>query len=430
MKKLILTITIIMIFIYALPTSACALNTKADETTGPETETGAANPVGNGQDITEPEEPPTSADAFDFTEQDGQIVITGLSGDGLTEVIIPSEIDGKPVRKIEKNAFKSRKNLRRLYVPTSVNSIGYGILSECAALSSLSLPFTGETHRTEKGLKDYPFGYIFGETPYSGGTATMQFYHDTSSESVEMAHYYIPETLKTVEIRGIDGTHLPYGAFYNCSALDKITIGGKITSVGAFAFSGTTAEIVWKNPSIKTIGEHAFEDFKGETLTIPDTVISIEKKGYADCVNVKEFVVPDSVKYIDVYAFSYCYELESATIGKNVSALPVETFYFCTKLKTVVLPEGLTLIEDGAFDGCKALTRIEIPASVSRINANAFKNCSALKNADFKDANGWRYYGLDSSGDYFDAATLSDGTTAAKYLTDNFKDYIWEKTPR
>ena len=418
MKKRII-LTAVLLLITAFMNFAC-VNTYSPN--------GITRPT-RGRKTTENEDA-TSAEAFTFEEENGAITITGLNDTDETDIIIPSKINAMPVRAIKEYAFKGNGDLKSLTVPSGVEKIGYGILSECAGISALTLPFTGERHMTEKGANDYNFGYIFGKTAFVGGEKTMQFYHKDLSSDVELVYYYIPTALKEVKITGVSGTHIPYGAFYNCSALEKITLGKEITTVGAFAFSGVNADIVWEEPKITTVGEHAFEDYKGTTLPIPESVFEIEKKGYSACVNVKEFTIPDSVKNIDIYAFSYCYDLERVNFGRNLDKLSAETFYFCIRLKTVNLPENLKTIEDGAFDSCKALEAIEIPSKVERINANAFKNCLKLKTARFPDANGWRYYSVLTSGDEFPAETISNPSTAAKYLTDTFCDYVWEKAPR
>ena len=415
MKKRII-LTAVLLFITAFANFACTNTYKPNGMTRP-TRGGEKNAAD------------TSADAFTFEETDEFITITGLQDIAETDVIIPSEINNLPVRAIKEYAFKGSA-LKSLTVPSSVEKIGYGILSECEGLSSLTLPFTGERHITKRSANDYNFGYIFGKTAFSGGEKTMQFYHKDLSDDVELIYYYIPTALKEVKITGINNTHIPYGAFYNCSGIEKITLGKDIMSVGAFAFSGVNAEIIWEEPEITTVGEHAFEDYKGTSLAIPESVIEIQKKGYSACVNVKSFDIPDSVQSIDIYAFSFCYDLERVNFGKNVENLSAETFYFCINLKTVNLPENLKTIEDGAFDSCKVLEEITIPAQVSRINANAFKNCEKLKTARFNDANGWRYYSVMTSGDELLYSDISNPSTAAKYLTDTFRDYVWEKAPR
>lgn len=396
-----------------------------NETNGTPTDGTSTNETPDGES-----DDAASAERFFFEETDGAIMITGLTEETVSDIVIPRKINGLPVKAISDGAFINRKDLKTLSVPACVEKIGYGALSGCSAIVSVTLPFTGAEHRTEKGLNDYNFGYIFGETPYSDGRSAMQFYHKDDAEQVELVYYYIPSSLKEVKITGVKNTHIPYAAFYNCNTIDKIILGQNITDIGEFAFSGVTGKIEWEAPQIKTVGEHAFEDFKGEELTIPDSVTEIKRSAYSACVNVKNFVIPDSVKKADIYAFSYNYELQSVTVGKNLETLPVETFYFCINLKNVAVTDGLKVIEDGAFDSCKALAAIDIPATVTRINANAFRNCRKLKSVRFHDAEGWRYYGILTSGDYFAANVLSDAATAARYLTDTFRDYIWEKTPR
>ena len=368
-----------------------------------------------------------TSDELEFTVTEKGVIINGLKSDDVTDVIIPQKIGDIAVVEIADGAFQGNTAIKKLSIPNSVEKIGYGILSECGHLAELSLPFTGEKHRTEKELSDRPFGYIFGEKEYAGGEATMQFYHDNSDDEVEMVYNCIPVSLKKVTISGKDDTHIPYGAFYNCENIEEITLGKDIKSIGAFAFSGVVGKITWDNPTITEIGEHAFEDYKGTSLSIPETVTEIKAKGYSACVYVKSFVIPDSVTAIGEYAFSYNYDLESVNFGKSVKTLGEENFYFCYNLTAVTLNDGLTTIDDGAFESCRALTAIEIPKSVTRINANAFKNCAKLKSALFRDANGWRCYNTATSGNGISASKLSDKTTAATYLTQTYLGYIWQK---
>ncbi|MBP5466562.1 MAG: leucine-rich repeat domain-containing protein [Clostridia bacterium] len=375
----------------------------------------------------EPETDRTDENLFIYSETEDAVIITGLSATDLTELSVPAKIHGKPVRAIAEHAFQNNNKLQSVSVPKSVEYIGYGALSGCSAVFSLTLPFTGESHKTEVGLKSYPFGHIFGETPYEGGLQITQYYYFDSTEYVNSSDYYIPAALKEVKITGVDDTHLPYAAFYNCSHIDKITIGENITSIGEFAFSGITGSIVWENPSIERIDPYAFSDFKGTALTIPESVKSIGKGAFSDCVYLRGITIPDAVETLDLYAFGFCYELSSVKIGKNVRKIPVGTFYFCIKLKDLSLPENLEEIDDGAFNCCKALETVSIPARVKRINANAFKSCAKLKTADFKNADGWRYFSIMTSGDRLPRDKIADTSAAASYLTKTYCDYIWER---
>ena len=65
----------------------------------------------------------TPASSFSYKESNGEIEITGFEGTE-TEVIIPSEIDGKPVTSIGESAFQYCTKLTGITIPDSVTSIG------------------------------------------------------------------------------------------------------------------------------------------------------------------------------------------------------------------------------------------------------------------------------------------------------------------
>ena len=112
-------------------------------------------------------------------------------------------------------------------INNNIQSIGYEAFNGCIKLKSITLPFVGLS-KTETGSAGL-FGDIFGSTEYTGGTSVKQNYGDGSRT------YYIPEQLKTVTIT--NAIELSYGAFYNCSILEKIVINSGVKSnIGKEAF--------------------------------------------------------------------------------------------------------------------------------------------------------------------------------------------------
>ena len=60
-----------------------------------------------------------------ITVNDDYVVINGFAFDKKTEsLVIPSEIDGLPVRKIDDNAFLGWEGLKSVTIPESITSIG------------------------------------------------------------------------------------------------------------------------------------------------------------------------------------------------------------------------------------------------------------------------------------------------------------------
>jgi len=79
---------------------------------------------------------------FTFMTNNGAITITGHTGSvaSVTNVTIPSTINGHPVTTIGNEAFEGCADLTNLSIPNSVTSIGYNAFNFCASLTSISIP--------------------------------------------------------------------------------------------------------------------------------------------------------------------------------------------------------------------------------------------------------------------------------------------------
>ena len=67
------------------------------------------------------------------------IAITDYKG-GYTEVHVPEKIDGMSVKVLAKKAFLSRKNLKRVFLPESLEEVGDWAFAYCTGLESVWLP--------------------------------------------------------------------------------------------------------------------------------------------------------------------------------------------------------------------------------------------------------------------------------------------------
>jgi len=139
----------------------------------------------------------------------------------------------------------------------------------------------------------YPFGYIFGTSSYTGGVATTQWYYGSSTSSTTSSTYYIPASLKSVTITG---GNILYCAFYNCNNLTNITLSDGVTSIGNNAFYGC-----------KSLA----------SITIPDSVTSIGSYAFEYCTSLKS-----------VYYGGTSEEWEVISIGSSNSSLTNATRYY------------------------------------------------------------------------------------------------------
>lgn len=130
---------------------------------------------------------------------------------------------------------------------------------------------------------------------------------------------------------------------------------------------------------VTKIGRYAFYNVDYMTsVTIPNTVLSIEEWAFADCMSLTTFIVPDCVRSIANNVFTSCNNLSSVKIPKHLERIENNTFKDCPALKDISLPDSLVYIGHSAFSGCKALTNLTLPEKLTYIGSNAFKNCNNL----------------------------------------------------
>ncbi len=270
--------------------------------------------------------------------------------------------------KINGYAFYNCRSLISVEIGDNVTSIDESAFSGCSGLTSITLPFVGGSKTATTASSSTLFGYIFGTSSYTGGTATKQYYNASStSSSAYCTYYYIPTSLKSVTI---NGSNILYGAFYNCSSLESVTIGNGVTSIGVDAFSGCTSLT---------------------SIEIPNSLISIGNSAFYGCSSLTSVVIPNSIISIGYRAFYGC-PIETAKMPTNaISAVAT------LNLKTVVISGG-TRIPSSAFSGCSSLTSVTICDTVTGIGANAFNGCNQIiktENAlQYLNANNNEYYGL------------------------------------
>jgi BspA type Leucine rich repeat region (6 copies)/Hint domain len=153
--------------------------------------------------------------------------------------------------------------------------------------------------------------------------------------------------------------------------------GETITAIGDNAFNGwttLTSVIFAANPLLVSIGIEAFKFTHITSISIPDSVTSIDRK-----------------------AFHYCTLLQSINLPTGLTTLGAGALQQCSALTSINLPSGITRIEDSLFVGCSLLTELTIPSGVTFIGGSAINVTHIASLTIPASVTGIAYNGLVSS---------------------------------
>ena len=323
---------------------------------------------------------------FTYTDYGSHIAITGYP-ESATPAVIPSSINGKPVTRIEQNAFWNCAGLTGVTIPTSITSIDDYAFSLCG-LSQVIIPvsvtnigssaFWGCSSLTSITVQS-------SNATYSSALGILYNKNKTSlikCPEAKAGNVSIPPSVTSIGNR----------AFERCNDLTSVTIPGSVTSIGSYAFASCTRLTGMTIPTgVASIGVSAFEGCVGlaEIIVAPSNaaysgvdglLLNKSQTTLLQCPAGKtgDVAIPPGVTSIGVGAFSGCSGLTGVTIPSGVTSVASSTFAGCSSLVGVTIPSGVTSIADNAFSYCGSLATVTMPGSVTSIGSSAFRFCVAL----------------------------------------------------
>lgn len=297
---------------------------------------------GSLSDIPKPSQRVNSKDShfvLSYSDTDGTAEIWYFNGalDSVTDVVIPSELNGYTIVGIKDSVFQNNTSLMSVTIPDTVKKIDNQAFYGCVNLEKVELP--SEMTR-------------IGNYAFSG--------------CVNLTEVNIPETLD----------YLGSYAFKD-TKIKSAVISKDIKQVGGNIFEGCT--------ELKTI-EWNYQPAEESYTVIDDVATAYNYIGpscsdYASIGNVVaecELIIGDNVEIIPQY-FMLGSNVTKITLGSNLKYICSGAFSRCEKLKSINL-QNVLQIDDDVFLGCILLESIggNIPEKLTYLGESAFYNCKSL----------------------------------------------------
>lgn len=288
-----------------------------------------------------------TAPSRDFTFDATTGTIKKYNGND-TVVVIPPTISSWPVTKIGEDAFQDNTTITSVTIPASVTEIGANAFAGCTNLTSVTyggdwsnLTIQSGNPAVEDAANEQLFNFAF--TP--DNTAVIVRYKGTAADVTIPSRY-----------KGKPVTMIDHAAFFN-SVVTSVTIPDSVTSIDDNAF-GFCSQLT--------------------NISIPNSVTSIGFSAFAHCTSLKSITLPSSLSSISEALFSGCSQLTTIHIPDSVLSIQSNAFYHCRNLETIRIPVSVTLIETDAFAGCPS--SMTVTYSGSKTQWNKIKGKDELPN--------------------------------------------------
>lgn len=242
----------------------------------------------------------TGENSFTYEETADGLVITGGTIND-PNVVIPSEIGGKPVVEIGANAFYFNGDIETLVISENVKRIDWYAFNTCENLAEVTLP------------------------------ESLEYIDDWAFERCS--------SLKTVTIPK-NTSHVGSGAFAQNTSMTSIncdTANSAYVSVDGVLFTKDMRELT------------AYPCGRSGGYTVPESVNHIGNAAFYGAKKLSSVEISGALDFIGFEAFAECELLSNVNINDGVNYVGYWAFRGCTGIKQLTVPQSVTNIGDQAF---------------------------------------------------------------------------------
>ena len=314
-------------------------------------------------------------------------------------------------------AFEAERGLKKITLPSTLQSMGHGTFYACRYLEQLTcyapVPPSIVADSPDQSLVSYPYSTFYhvpNGIPVYVPEESIELYRNdpgwsrfTNIKAIgdEEPEYELPACIKE---SGDCGANLHWAI--TCGE-DSLIIYGK----GAMLHYN----------SLDNAAPWSSYKYKIRNIVFQDGISSIGKYAFYGITNLRSIVIPEGVTAIEENAFFFCSGLESISLPNSLHILGNSALGYCGKLTSLVIPAAVDTLDGSATTGCNNLVSLVVkPANKkydSRDNCNAiietktntlFRGCKNTIIPD--DITTIGYYGFMSM-DSLRTITLPAGTT-------------------
>lgn len=274
------------------------------------------------------------------------------------------------------NAFYGCKALNNIVMPSTVVGIYNNVFEGCTSLSNVKLN-EGCTTLGHHVFKNCPLAEVtFPNSLTSIGEWAFE-----------------GTTLKTVDLSNTHITSLSTGSFYNCTQLSDVKLPKTLTDIGNNAFFCSVIASITFPPSLQKIGAWAFQNAHFKNVVIPTNCNTIEQGAFSDNANLTTVFINGVTCYLAYNAFAKCPALTDVYITSNKE--PVAERYgfpFDNNPKVHVMKDFVDIFSGLMKDGNNPCNTTNFDSNLYLPLGKEWTTFTSAYNLDFSSVEGLTAY--------------------------------------